>query len=295
MKIHWIGTGTPTPTPQRFGTCYVVEVCGRFLMFDCGPAATFKMVRAGLFPTQIHRLFLTHHHFDHIADLPCFLLTRWDQCADRCEPLKIFGPAPAREIVEKLIGAQGAFLCDWNARLNDPGSKSVFENRGGVLPRKPPAADVEEIDSGWVWREGGLSVSAIRTVHAEPWLITLAYRLDTPDGSLGLIGDAEPTAAVCDFMRGVDCLITHCWGFQDEMDANGEDDGQTGTIDAAQMGSDTGAGTLVLSHCGGELASVEGRAQAIAQIQKHFAGEIIFAEEGGTLLLGEDKNGGQPA
>ena len=43
-------------------------------MFDCGPAATHKLVKAGLYPTQVDNLFFTHHHFDHNIDYPCFLL-----------------------------------------------------------------------------------------------------------------------------------------------------------------------------------------------------------------------------
>ena len=61
-RIHVLGAGTPTPTPTRFGTAYVVEVDGEFIMFDCGPAATHKLVQAGMFPTQIDTLFFTHQH-----------------------------------------------------------------------------------------------------------------------------------------------------------------------------------------------------------------------------------------
>ncbi len=41
-KIHLLGTGTPTPTPARFGSSYVIEVSGEYLMFDCGPAGDFE-------------------------------------------------------------------------------------------------------------------------------------------------------------------------------------------------------------------------------------------------------------
>ena len=78
-RIHVLGAGTPTPTPTRFGSSYVVELRDRYLMIDCGPATTYKMVRAGIWPTKVDHLFFTHHHFDHDVDYPCFLLCRWDQ------------------------------------------------------------------------------------------------------------------------------------------------------------------------------------------------------------------------
>ena len=56
-KVHMLGTGTPTPTPFRFGSSHVLEVAGEYLMFDCGPAATHKLVKAGLWPTQVDYLF----------------------------------------------------------------------------------------------------------------------------------------------------------------------------------------------------------------------------------------------
>ena len=79
-RVTVLGAGTPTPTPTRYGSAYVLEIGGERMMIDCGPAATHKLVKAGLRPTEVDYLFFTHHHFDHDVDYPCFLLTRWDQC-----------------------------------------------------------------------------------------------------------------------------------------------------------------------------------------------------------------------
>ena len=90
-KIYFVSSGTPTPTKSRFGTCYVLQIGGEFLMFDCGPAATHKLVKMGLFPTQIDYLFFSHHHFDHNVDYPCFLLCRWDQSVGKENTLQVWG------------------------------------------------------------------------------------------------------------------------------------------------------------------------------------------------------------
>jgi len=92
-QIIIIGCGTPTPTPERFGSCLVIQVGGELLMFDCGPATTYKMVRMGLQPTDISHLFFTHHHYDHNVDYPCFLLCRWDHEKNGVPRLKVYGPA----------------------------------------------------------------------------------------------------------------------------------------------------------------------------------------------------------
>ena len=64
-KLYILGAGTPTPTESRFGSAYVLDIDGEKIMFDCGPAATHKLVKSGLWPTEIDYLFFTHHHFDH--------------------------------------------------------------------------------------------------------------------------------------------------------------------------------------------------------------------------------------
>src|SRR5688572_13237630 len=112
-RIFILGAGTPTPTAERFGSSYVVEVAGEYLMFDCGPAATHKLVKAGLWPTQINYLFFTHHHFDHDVDYPCFLLTRWDQAAGKAKELQVFGPSPTIEFTRRILDEDvGAFAHD---------------------------------------------------------------------------------------------------------------------------------------------------------------------------------------
>ena len=130
-RVHILGAGTPTPTPYRFGSSYVVEMGGDQIMLDCGPASTHKLVKAGLWPTDIDYLFFTHHHFDHDADYPCFLLCRWDQSIGREDQLKVFGPQPTVKLTEGLIGEEGVFAHDWKARVNHPVSQRVFMNRGG--------------------------------------------------------------------------------------------------------------------------------------------------------------------
>ena len=136
--LYFVGCGTPTPTKTRFGTCYVLQLGDEFLMFDCGPAATHKLVKMGLFPTQIDYLFFSHHHFDHNADYPCFLLCRWDQSVGRENMLQVWGPPPTEWITDQLIGPQGAFNHDWRARVGHPGSQEIFVKRGGTLPRPAP-------------------------------------------------------------------------------------------------------------------------------------------------------------
>src|SRR5687767_9556837 len=93
MKVTMLGAGVPTPTPSRFGSAYLLDVAGGSLLVDCGPSTTSKLVAAGRRPADVSLLLFTHHHFDHNADYPCFVLTRWDQDVDQT-PLRVYGPPP---------------------------------------------------------------------------------------------------------------------------------------------------------------------------------------------------------
>ena len=142
-RIHIIGAGTPTPTPARFGSSFVVEVAGEQLMVDCGPATTYKMVRAGLWPPDVDYLFFTHHHFDHDVDYPCFLLTRWDQGTDKAGPLQVFGPGPTERLTEGILGEDGLWNQDWKSRVRHPVGQKVYENRGRQAAPKAAGSDGE--------------------------------------------------------------------------------------------------------------------------------------------------------
>ena len=114
-----LGAGVPKPSPERFGTSLVLTLDGQNLMFDCGPATTHKLVKGGLWPTAVDYLFFTHHHSDHNADYPCFVLCRWDQSIGKENSLQVYGSPPTEAITEKLFGAEGAFSADLAARIPD--------------------------------------------------------------------------------------------------------------------------------------------------------------------------------
>ena len=141
-EVTIIGCGTPTPLPDRFGSSYVVQVGDEKLLFDCGPATTWKLARAGIKTTEIDDVFFTHHHFDHDADFPTFILTRWGQMIPRDKTLNVYGLKLTEEFTNVIIDEDtGLFVHDWKARIHHPASQIMFQDRGVELPRKKPDVD----------------------------------------------------------------------------------------------------------------------------------------------------------
>ena len=248
-------------------------------MFDCGPAATHKLVKAGLFPTQVDNLFFTHHHFDHNIDYPCFLLCRWDQAAGNGQELNVYGPTLTEEITQGIIGENGVFSPDWRARVGHPLSQQIYVNRGGTLPRIPPNPQARNVGPGDVASGKDWHVTAASAEHVQPFLDSLAYRVDTSHGSVVFTGDTQPCQSVIDLARDADMMLCMCWDDQDVMIEAGEAAGQCGTTGAAEMAQAAGVKKLVLVHMGPGLSAQEPFYNANLAMQRIYQGDIVFSEE----------------
>jgi ribonuclease BN (tRNA processing enzyme) len=278
MRLFLVGAGTPVPTRTRFGTCQVLAVSGDHLMFDCGPAATHKLVQMGLSPTQIDCLFLSHHHYDHNADYACFLLTRWNLSTGREQPLRVWGPPPTESFSERLIGAEGAFAADWMARTRHPDSLLHYAEVGGVGPRPAPQVEVHDVEPGRIAEGHGWVVTAAPAKHQEPWLRSLAYRVDSAEGSIVFAGDTVSCEALAELARGADTLVVSCWDHQHALGIS-EVPSIMGTLDTARFAQQTGVKRLVLTHIHEPLDRPGSGEKAIADIAGLYGGEILFGQE----------------
>ncbi len=255
-------------------------------MIDCGPAATYKMVQLGLVPLDIDYLFFTHHHFDHDVDYPCFLLTRWDESVGDENQLRVFGPTHTESITDRLVGGDGAFAYDIEARTNHPLSKAMYEKRGGTLPRPRLSVNANDIGPGVVFSCDEFEVTAAPAEHVEPFHDSLAYRIDTDEGSIVFTGDTQPCDRVVDLAAGADTLVSMCGNFQSSLVERGVDFGQTGTLGAAEMAAEADVGELFLVHVGPELSSPTGRTKGIEEIRSIFDRNVIMTDELETYSWG---------
>ncbi len=279
-SIHVLGAGTPTPTAHRFGSSFVIKTGSDQIMLDCGPAATHKLVKAGLWPTDINHMFFTHHHFDHDIDYPCFLLCRWDQSTGNEDTLKVFGPKLTEKITHGILDKdEGVFAHDWIARINHPLSQKVHVNRGGSLPRKPPNVFAKDISPGKVYSTNKWEVIAATAEHVQPYLDSLAYRFETPDGSIVFTGDTQPCESVQKLATEADIMFCMCWDEQSIMDQNGEHEGQCGTEGAVTMAANAGVKKLVLVHIGPHLSDPIVKNRNANSLSNLYDGEIVFADE----------------
>ena len=279
-RVIVLGSGTPTPSVVRWGSSFLVEFGGDWLMFDCGPATTYKLYKAGFTATQVDHLFFTHHHSDHDADYPTFLLTRFDMSIGKENDLRVYGPTLTNKLTERLLGEDvGAFWHDIVARTNHPLSLQAYQDRGGTLPRRPPKIHSKDVGPGTVAKGKHWEVTAATVEHVQPYLDSLAYRIDGDEGSIVFSGDTRPCKNLTELAAGADMLVMECVRLESEIQGNAWGESQTGTYGAGQTAADAGVKKLVLCHQSLSLEEPASKVQAIGEITSIFSGPTIWGEE----------------
>jgi ribonuclease BN (tRNA processing enzyme) len=209
-QVVLLGTGNPPADPDRSGPATAIVVNGTPYLVDFGAgvvrrakAAVADRGVAGLEPTNIRVVFVTHLHSDHTVGYPDLILTPW--VLGRRVPLEVYGPTGIKAMTEHILEA---YRADYESR-----SKQYAENlySVGTFP-EGRKVNAHEITAGVVYRDANVTVTAFRTKHT---MDSYGYRFDTPDRSVVISGDTNPTQATIDACNGCDILIhevlTHEW------------------------------------------------------------------------------------
>lgn len=291
MKITLLGTGNPAPSLKRMGPGYMVHVGGDVITFDHGPGSHHRLLESGAKATDVTHSFFSHLHYDHFVDFPRLLLTRWDHGAGQVPELKVYGPKPIKRLVERLIGPDGAFGPDIEARINWEASLYVYRNRGGKDPRKGPEPEVTEIGKGDTVDAGHWRVRAVEVPHAQPQLTCLALRLDCAEGSVVYSGDTGPSKALEKLAEGCDVLIHMCSYISGTVDDPATRAGTSGHLEAARTAEAAGARCLVASHVYNQFDRPGVRERVIADMAKVYGGTIVLGEDLMQLTAQPEKPG----
>src|SRR5437870_8091176 len=182
-RIKFLGSGYVFGRGGRFQTCLHLAGPSEPLLIDCGASSLIAMKRAGLDPSDIACVLLTHLHGDHFGGLPFLILD--GQFARRSRPLVIGGPPGVRQRVE---AAMEVFF---------PGSSKV-DRRFAVefveLRERVPAL------------VGPASVTPSLVKHSSG---APAYALRVEYGGKGITfsGDPEWTESPVEAARGADLFV----------------------------------------------------------------------------------------
>lgn len=101
LEVIFLGTGSAAPTPERWHPSVALRYEGEVMLFDCGEGAQIRLHQAGLSPSKVSRIFITHWHGDHFFGLPGILYSM--SMDRRTRAVEIFGPAGSKRIARHIL------------------------------------------------------------------------------------------------------------------------------------------------------------------------------------------------
>jgi len=266
MRAIVVGSGTPLADPERGGPATAVALGERVLLFDAGAGVLRGLAAAGVSPSRVEHVFVTHLHSDHTVGLDEILLGAWTVGRDR--PLVVHGPAGIDAMVD---GLRAAFAQDVAIRT---GGLEGADARGST-------AVTRVVQPGEVHREGALRVEAFAVEHGS-WEHAYGYRVEGAGRVIVISGDTAPTDAVVEACDGCDVLVHEVYsaagwrarpeGFRAYHAAFHTSGEQLGRLAARARPR-----LLVLTHL---LFFDQPPAQLLEEVRAHFDGEVVIAEDG---------------
>ena len=274
-KVIVLGSGTPNPNPERYGSSYAVVVDDKAYIVDFGPGSVRRM--AEMSPTwggafkqlelqNISIAFLTHIHSDHSVGLSDLILTPW--VMGRETELLLFGPPGLKKMAEHITKA---YEDDINYRLF--GSQPA-NNRGYKT-------NVTEINKeGTIYKDDKVEVIAFTNNHGD-FTNSFGFLFITSDKRILFSGDTAISDNLIKYATDLDILIHEV--YSSETFKNKTPDWQkyhdahhTSSIDLGILANKVKPKKLVLSHILFWGASEE---SLMNDIEKNFNGEAIIAKD----------------
>ncbi|MBI2884928.1 MAG: MBL fold metallo-hydrolase [Candidatus Omnitrophica bacterium] len=243
MRVILLGTGTAWPVRGQACAGIYVEAAGRHLLFDAGPGTLQRLLAIGVTHRDLDRMFLTHFHPDHCAELiPLLFAMRLPNPA-RTKPLTITGPSGLRRVFRQLNAAFSGWLAPRGYRL-------TWREVGDASQRI-----------------GGCTVRSMKVPHGPP---ALGFRVEYAGKVVVYSGDTSEGPRVAELGRGADLLILEC-SAPDAHPVSGHlTPSACGRIAAA-----AGCRRLVLTH---RAPSVR-EAQARRGVRRFYRGPLTFARD----------------
>jgi len=204
IELTFLGTGAPRPSPDRYGASILVEAGDRKVLIDCGPGIRQRIFEAGNFEllTGITDVFVTHLHYDHIADIDDLWIAGW--MYGRNVDLNVYGPAGTAAFVDNIRAAYR-----WDIR---------YREIVGIPPQGNGMVG-HDMKPGIIYDKDGLRITAFHVAHmpidpktnkvgdldGDTW----GFRVDYEGRSVVFSGDmrALPDSEIIKFGRGADVVI----------------------------------------------------------------------------------------
>ncbi|HHT9120142.1 MAG TPA: MBL fold metallo-hydrolase [Candidatus Hypogeohydataceae bacterium YC41] len=249
-EVIILGSGSGIPSLRRGSAGIVIKMAGEIILLDTGPGILHKLLTLGITYADIDRVFYTHYHPDHCAELIPMLFAMKHGELRREKSLWLFGPPGLKKLYQGL-----------NSLFNENLSPRTYDLR--ILELWDA-----EVNFG-SWR-----IIVRPVVHFGP---SLGYRVIFPSGkAIAYPGDTDYCEAVVELARGVEALILEC-SFPEEMKLHGH---LVPSL-CGKIAQEAAPKKLILTHF---YPQWDGH-DMLAELGKYYSGESIPAEDMTKILL----------
>jgi ribonuclease BN (tRNA processing enzyme) len=279
-RIVLLGTGTPSPDPQRSGPATAIVANGTPYLIDFGPGVVRRIAAAselgipGLTVVNVRVAFLTHLHSDHTAGYADLILTPWS--VGRGHPLEVYGPQGLAHMTDHILEA---YREDIAIRRADKRVLGVPEQAEGYK------VHAHEVTPGTVYEDQNVTVKAFLVNHGDVPQ-AFGYRIETPDRAIVISGDAAPSQSIIDSCNGCDVLIHEAYSMMTYNAVSSSYQAyrrkhHTSSREVAEIATKARPGLLILYHRAnpGGVGRPNPEQVLLAEVRELYGGEVVIGHD----------------
>jgi ribonuclease BN (tRNA processing enzyme) len=188
VELIVLGSGCFAP-PKPGGVVrnpagYALRLGKRALLFDFGFGNLRQLVRAGIDPSDVSHVFITHNHLDHVGDLSALLFYFRYEAKPRSGSLTLVGGPGFKKWLRGMQAAVSPYMTPRGYRL-----------------------EVRELEPDAEFAADGFKVRAHKVPHFVP---CQAYRLEAEGRAFTYSGDTAYSEALARFAAGSRLFVLEC-------------------------------------------------------------------------------------
>ncbi len=193
VQLQFLGSGDAFGSGGRFQTCFLLRGTDGQVLIDCGASSLIAMKRAGVDPSEIGWVVLSHLHVDHCGGVPFLILD--GQFNRRTRPLVVAGPPGLKARMDAAM------------EICFPGSTRVtrrFTTEWVELPERLASPVGPALVTPFIVEHASGAPSFALRIAYEGKVITYS-------------GDTAWTEALLDAARGADLFICEAYFFDKQI------------------------------------------------------------------------------